>query len=172
MRAALLLLPRRALRRLLPEQGAAIVEFTLVLPLLLLLMFGITDFGRAINYWIDETHLAATAARYAAVNTGNTADNPLPTCPDGSTPANLAAAIQCQADTPELLSGGTSSVTAPAKVCITFPAGTTRPGYARVTVETNFQWLPLFGAAATTLRGSADMRLEDDWTGPSQVCSS
>ena len=52
------------------ERGQAMVEFALVLPLLLLLIFGIFDFGRAINYWIDATHMSNEAARYAAV--GNT----------------------------------------------------------------------------------------------------
>jgi Flp pilus assembly protein TadG len=39
-----------------------------VLPLLLLLLFGIAYFGLALNGWIDETHLATEAARFAAVN--------------------------------------------------------------------------------------------------------
>ena len=50
------------------EDGAALVEFVLVLPLLLLLLIGMLDLGKAFNYWIDETHLANEGARYAAVN--------------------------------------------------------------------------------------------------------
>ena len=50
------------------ESGVAITEFALVLPLLLLLLLGMIDFGKAINYWIDETHLANEGARWAAVN--------------------------------------------------------------------------------------------------------
>ena len=50
------------------ESGTALVEFAFVLPLLLVLVLGIADFGRAFNYWIDSTHLANVAARYAAVN--------------------------------------------------------------------------------------------------------
>ena len=44
------------------------MEFALVLPLLLLLVFGMLDFGKAYNYWNDATHLTAEGARYAAVN--------------------------------------------------------------------------------------------------------
>ena len=49
------------------ESGAALVEFALVLPLLLLLLFGLLDFGKAFNYWIDETHLANAGARFPHV---------------------------------------------------------------------------------------------------------
>src|SRR5919201_6035109 len=50
------------------ERGVALVEFALVVPLVLLLILGMIDFGKAINYWIDETHLANEGARWAAVN--------------------------------------------------------------------------------------------------------
>ena len=56
----------RLLRR--DESGAALVEFALVAPVLLLLLLGMVDFGRAYNYWIDSTHLVHTGARWAAVN--------------------------------------------------------------------------------------------------------
>src|SRR5437870_4225360 len=44
------------------------VEMALVLPWLLLLILGMIDFGKAMNYWIDNTHLANEGARMAAVN--------------------------------------------------------------------------------------------------------
>ena len=50
------------------ESGVALIEFALVLPLLLLVLCGIFEFGRIYNYWIDETHLANEAARWAAVD--------------------------------------------------------------------------------------------------------
>ena len=37
------------------ESGQALVEFALVLPLLLLLVLGMVDFGKAYNYWNDVT---------------------------------------------------------------------------------------------------------------------
>jgi Flp pilus assembly protein TadG len=50
------------------ERGVALTEMALVLPLLLLLILGMIDFGKAINYWIDNTHLANEGARFAVVN--------------------------------------------------------------------------------------------------------
>jgi Flp pilus assembly protein TadG len=138
------------------ERGAALVEFTLVLPLLVLLLFAILDFGRAINYWIDETHLANAAARWAAVD-----HNPGP----GST---IAGSVQQQADTAELRDGGTSAVPNPVSVSISCPDGPTlgNPVVADVTVDYN--WLPFIGdeigVASTTLSASATMRLEANST--------
>jgi Flp pilus assembly protein TadG len=40
------------------DRGAAAVEFALLLPLLLLLVFGIIDFGRALNAEITITQAA------------------------------------------------------------------------------------------------------------------
>ena len=69
MPAQLRELDRRALKgRLRNDRGAALVEFALVLPLLMVLLLGLVDFGKAFTMWIDETHIANTAARYAAVN--------------------------------------------------------------------------------------------------------
>src|SRR5215208_5182515 len=93
------------------ESGVAVVEFALVVPVLLVILFGMLDLGKAFNYWIDETQLASSGARWAAVNR-----NP------GST-GTLQQYIRSQADTRELTSGGTTSVSEPAQICITFPNG-------------------------------------------------
>src|SRR5215472_333163 len=53
------------------DRGAAAVEFALLLPLLLLLVFGIIDFGRAINAQITLTQAARTGARLAALGQPN-----------------------------------------------------------------------------------------------------
>ena len=50
------------------ESGQALVEFTLVLPILVVLLLGMALFGLALNDWIDETQLASQAARFAAVS--------------------------------------------------------------------------------------------------------
>lgn len=49
------------------DSGAAAVEFALVLPLLLLLVFGIMDFGRAYNMQIALTQAAREGVRVAAL---------------------------------------------------------------------------------------------------------
>jgi len=50
------------------ENGAVLVEFVLVLPLLLFLIFGFLQFGLAMHAKINSTHLTAEGARYVAVN--------------------------------------------------------------------------------------------------------
>lgn len=51
------------------ERGAAAVEFALVLPVLLALVLGCIEFGRAYNTQISLTHAAREAARSMVVTT-------------------------------------------------------------------------------------------------------
>ena len=53
------------------DRGSAAVEFALVLPLLLLLVFGIIDFGRLLNAQLTLTQAAREGARLAAVGQPN-----------------------------------------------------------------------------------------------------
>lgn len=50
------------------ERGAAAVEFALVVPVLLALLLGIIEFGRAYNVQISLTHAARETARTMAIN--------------------------------------------------------------------------------------------------------
>ena len=49
------------------DRGAAAVEFALVLPLLVMLIFGIVDFGRMLNAKITLTEAAREGARAASL---------------------------------------------------------------------------------------------------------
>lgn len=49
------------------DDGAAAVEFALVMPLLFLLLFGIIDFGRAYNMQLALTQAAREGVRVAAI---------------------------------------------------------------------------------------------------------
>ncbi|MCL4378161.1 MAG: pilus assembly protein [Actinobacteria bacterium] len=49
------------------QKGAAAVEFALILPILVTIVFGIFEFGIAFNNWISLTHAAREGARLAAV---------------------------------------------------------------------------------------------------------
>lgn len=49
------------------EAGQALVEFTLILPLFLILLFAIVDFGRGFYTWLLVTNAAREGARVAAV---------------------------------------------------------------------------------------------------------
>jgi hypothetical protein len=130
------------------EHGAALVEFALVLPLLLALVFGITQFGLAINSANDETHLANEVARYAAVNED-------PGEPNNET---LQAWAKKQGDQNALKSG--------ASVCISFPSGTEPGRPVEVVMTSKVSWLPLISGlelgklTGTTIEGKAYMRLE------------
>ncbi|MGD0686970.1 MAG: TadE/TadG family type IV pilus assembly protein [Streptosporangiaceae bacterium] len=53
------------------DRGAAAVEFALLLPLLLLIVFGIIDFGRALNAQITLTQAAREGARLEALDQPN-----------------------------------------------------------------------------------------------------
>jgi Flp pilus assembly protein TadG len=136
------------------ESGVAITEFALVLPLLAVLLFGMIEFGRAINYWIDATHLANEAARWAVVNQN----------PGSSSGQTLQQYIQSQATTGELKNGGTSSVPNPLAVAICFPSGALVGQPVRATASVTYNWLPFIGSrtgiGSSTIRGSAHMRLE------------
>jgi len=176
---------RRILRGLRgSEDGQALVELALVVPLLLLLVLGIVDFARAVNYWNDENHLANIGARYAAVGALPTAG----TCTNlGGTPPNpLVAYLQCQAglDSPELQNGSgnvnpTSGIagaglSAPGAISVCVPSNTVGASVT-VSVNSTFNWLPLpkmlgggLPFANPVLKGTATMRLENtvptSWT--------
>jgi hypothetical protein len=143
------------------EAGVALVEFALVLPLLMLLLLGMLDFGKAFNYWIDETHLAHTGARWAAVDrypgTGS-----------------LQQYVQGEADTAELKSR--------ANVCVEFPhnpaTGTSGKvgDPVKVTVALPYQWLGFVSHTLgvdteITIRATSTMRLEGRPTTYSEGCS-
>jgi Flp pilus assembly protein TadG len=143
------------------ESGVAIIEFALVLPLLLLLILGVIDFGKAINYWIDETHLANAGSRWAVV------DN----WPGKGSGTTLQQAILKQADTGELrgqVEGTQGKGHAhSAVVCISFPNGTHHVGDpVEVRVSYDYRWLHFItsqvklATPSTSVAGSSTMRIE------------
>ncbi|MBT2514375.1 TadE/TadG family type IV pilus assembly protein [Arthrobacter sp. ISL-30] len=50
------------------EAGAVAVEFALIIPIFLVLVLGIMEFGRAFNIQVSLSEAAREASRYAAVN--------------------------------------------------------------------------------------------------------
>lgn len=52
------------------EKGAVAVEMAIVLPLLLLILLGIIEFGRVMNVQVSLTQAAREGARYAAIHYG------------------------------------------------------------------------------------------------------
>lgn len=109
------------------DRGSAAVEFALVLPMLLLLVCGIIDFGRAYNARITLSHSAREAARVWAL---------------GGTATETTARAQSSAV-------GLSGVTATTTTC-TFGQATT------VTVRASFAFAtPLIGDLAPGLTSLA-----------------
>jgi Flp pilus assembly protein TadG len=170
------------IRRARDERGQALVEFVLLLPVFLLVLFGLVEFGKGFNYWIDLTHLANEGSRYASVNRW-------PTCPSTDTgicplPYNtLEKYLIDQANTGELREGGTAYVAKQAntrgiRVDLCSPddgddnvVGAGDP--VRVTVTSRYT-LPIVDGLMKVLRGSglasfdiaasSTMRLERDPT--------
>ena len=64
MPAILRRLARLARKR---EDGQSLVEFALVIPIFLLVLFAIVDFGMAFHAWITVTNSAREGARIGAV---------------------------------------------------------------------------------------------------------
>jgi Flp pilus assembly protein TadG len=132
------------------EEGQALAEFALILPILVLLLFGVLEFGKLFNYWLDEAHLANSGARWAAVDS----------LPGGAT---LQQYVRSQADTNQLKSN--------AHVCISFPSGTHNVGDPVKVNVTYTTGVPIvtaivnkfFGGgspASIKVAGSSTMRLE------------
>ena len=106
------------------ERGQAVVELALLLPLFLLLVFGMIEFGKALNYWIDTTHLANEGSRYAAVNRwpGCVGDN------GSCNPATLQEYVWSKANTRELREGVVGGNVEPAGSVSAVPGAITAPG--------------------------------------------
>jgi Flp pilus assembly protein TadG len=139
---------RRSLR---DERGQALVELALLLPVLLLILFAVLDIGKAYNYWVDETHLASEASRWAAVNKDYTQ---IPGCGGAG---SLAACVKSQADTAQLRSG--ASVT----ICVVGGAVVGNP--VKATVSYDYGWMGFIknslGIGPTsTISTSSTMRQE------------
>src|SRR6266536_3696953 len=155
------------------EEGAAMVELALVLPLLLVLMLGMVDFGKAFKAWIDETHLANEGARLAAVQYA------VAGC-SGNPNVCLANYFQQGADFGEIKAGSQSLDKA--KVCISYPTNpaTTTSGLVgdpvEVTVQSKYHWLDYLvnkkvTALVTPFAGTATMRLEQNPSDKTGGCS-
>ena len=81
----------RSRARRLGQSGQAMVEFALVVPMFLLLLFLIIEGGRFILYYETLNNATREGARYAIVNGINTLG-----CPSGPYPKNPA--LECDRD--------------------------------------------------------------------------
>jgi Flp pilus assembly protein TadG len=105
----------------LSQSGQELVEFAIVLPILLLVAFGVLDLGRIFHSAITITNAAREGARYGMTNVDDV---------DGIIAATLAEAQNSGID----LSTSLISVSCPAGAC-----GPRLP--VRVTVQYNFTFI-------------------------------
>jgi hypothetical protein len=150
------------------ERGQALVEFALIVPLFLMIVVGIIQFGVGLNYWLDMQRIANQGARWAVVNNW-------PTCPRGSTsclnndpnpPAfTRPQTLQNYLHSEVISKGLTDSAT----VSICYPddgSPTTDPEDVgtpvQVRLEAPFTFAPIVRVGTITLSAEATMRLEQE----------
>jgi hypothetical protein len=114
------------------ERGAALVEFALILPILILLIFGIIEFGRGYHTKTTLAHAAREGVRVAALDSGNP--------------------VQVARDAAPNLTPGAITVTVTPDPCV--------PGDpVTVTLDYNHQYdIPLFGSGTWSFSEEGVMR--------------
>jgi Flp pilus assembly protein TadG len=154
---------RQLFKRLRCENGQALVELAFVIPIVLLFLFGIIDFGLALNKQNEATNIANIAVREAAVvGTTSTA-----TC-GGTTEYTLADWAQCEsaATGGPVLSAFCVYDTATSNTGTTYTTGDP----VLVKVSTSFGWMKLLsgesGGLVTSIGANATMREEGTFSAP------
>ncbi len=130
---------RTNLRR---DDGVAMTEFALILPIFMVIVAGMLGFGRVFFYWIEANHVANETARWAAVDRN-------PYGPSQSLQQHAADSA-----TTEFAQGPGQ-----ATVCIDM-IGTELGDPVEVTVSKPFKFVPILGIGNITIKGSSTMRIE------------
>jgi len=143
------------------QAGQTLVEFALILPILLLVVLGIIDLGKALGYKNDETNLANQAARLATVNQ----------CPGGCN--SIENWIRNQAPSNELRDGGGSIEGRGLQNGVTLSFPDQGPlnhcvgDSVKATVTVTYNWLRFLRGVlpvnGTHITASATMRLEKSY---------
>lgn len=125
---------------MLSERGAELIEFAIVLPVMLLIVMGIVDFGFMFQRYVVLTNAAMEGARVAVL--------------PGYADADVIARVRAYARD----GGITDTVNVPTPVTVSLPApgGTTWPGKeVTVTLDYGFNYLgpiaSLFGGGSRTV---------------------
>jgi Flp pilus assembly protein TadG len=136
------------------SRGAVLVEFGIVAPLLLLLVFGIIEFGWAFLQFLDVKHGAREAGRLAAVNYG-------------------ASTGTAQSD--EIIDEICTRIDNPDGVVITLsmPGGSNTGDTVEVDVTRSYTSITgFFSFASVTFDSDVEVRLEQDatWATRTKAC--
>jgi Flp pilus assembly protein TadG len=127
--------------RVCDESGQSLVELAFAIPLVLLVILALVDFGLALNTWIDATQVATEGARMASVDG-----------PKASSCTDLANRIKSTAY------GGLNN----GKITIAFPNGASigQPVQVLVTAQYNYAPGGLIPNSPLNIKAQATMRLE------------
>ena len=142
------------------SKGQSLVEFAMVLPLLVILIFGIIDFGMGLRSYISLTNATREGARFAAV--GNVA-GAYPVDCDGATNTTVIGRVCVAIDGLDL--------TALDDVSVTYPDGQAPGNSVVVAAQYTYTFITPLGDIVSfisggsfndtlTLNTSTDMRLE------------
>jgi Flp pilus assembly protein TadG len=149
------------------EDGQALVEFALIAPLLLMIVFGIIYFGIGLNLWLDMNRVANQGARQAVVNHWPTQcqrGETICTNSNNATACNTVLATNSKARLQDVLRCQTRN-NAAATVCFPGKAPSTATIGDPVTVRVAAPFELFFMKRLTiTLTGTATMRLEQQPT--------
>jgi len=146
------------LHRLRDQRGQALVEFAIILPIVLLILLGVVDFGLAFNTQNDQSNLANQAVRLADVNLCTQCQ-----ASDGN--SRIVRYVAEQADTKQLSNNGLT-------ICFFNPAdpmGAPGPLHRgdpiKVRLSSNFEWFHYTGLdfGTTPIVAEVTGRLEQDY---------
>ncbi len=121
------------------DDGQAMTEFALILPIFMIIVAGLLGFGRVFFYWIQANHVASETARWAIVDRN----------PYAPTTLQRAAA-----------DSSSSEFNSNTTVCITREGDKDLGAPLEVTVAKPFTFVPILGIGKITIRASSTMRIE------------
>jgi hypothetical protein len=123
---------RQMVNKGISENGSSSVEFALILPVLILLLFGIIEFGFVFNNYLAITHAAREGARLAAVG-------------------HYSEAVVRERAYPAT----------PSAIVVSYPNGDKHGEPVQVAVRADSSiFIPLFGSRTIPLESQAEMRIE------------
>jgi Flp pilus assembly protein TadG len=131
-----------------PGRGQALVEFALIVPVFMLIAFGIFDFGFAFDSSLTISNAAREGARFGATNPDSTAITSRVRLVAGRlNDSNLTVTVSCQTSTGAACSGGMAGAV----------SGTT----VVVSVSYSYRMItPIVFGTTIPLNSTAQMRVE------------
>ena len=121
------------------NDGQAMTEFALILPIFMIIVAGMLGFGRVFFYWIQANHVANETARWAIVDRN----------PYAPTTLQTAAA-----------DSSSSEFNSNTTVCITREGDKDLGAPLKVTVSKPFTFVPILNIGKIKIQASSTMRIE------------